>query len=52
MISAKNIAIIGGGAAGFFGAIRAADLARENGVRANVKLFEASSADRENKAHI
>lgn len=35
----KNIAIIGGGAAGFFSAIRA----KETNPTANVKLFEKSS---------
>jgi predicted Rossmann fold flavoprotein len=39
----RNIAIIGGGAAGFFGAIRAAEVARENGIEADIRIFEASS---------
>lgn len=42
-MSIKNIAIIGGGAAGFFSAIRVAELAREQNISVSVKIFEASS---------
>lgn len=42
-MTVKNIAIIGGGAAGFFSAIRAGELAEELNQGVNIKIFEASS---------
>lgn len=42
MSESKSIAIIGGGAAGFFCAIAAAERARESGVAVDIKLLEAS----------
>lgn len=41
--SIKSIAIIGGGAAGFFSAICAAQLAQKNGQSVDIRIFEASS---------
>ena len=38
-----QIAVIGGGAAGFFGAIRAAEVAASQSIAAEVTIFEATS---------
>ena len=44
VFSGKKIAIIGGGAAGFFAANRAAELSKENQLSADIRIFEASSS--------
>ena len=38
-----KIAVVGGGAAGFFGAVRAAEVAKEKNVEVEVKIFESTS---------
>lgn len=43
MNDSLQIAIIGGGAAGVFAAIRAAELAKEKNIQANIQVFEAST---------
>ena len=42
MSAHKTIAIIGGGAAGFFSAICAAQLAQQNGLSPDIRIFESS----------
>jgi predicted Rossmann fold flavoprotein len=42
MSASKAIAIIGGGAAGFFAAISAAQLARQKGLSVDIRIFESS----------
>ena len=42
MSASKAIAIIGGGAAGFFAAISAAQLAKQKGLSVDIRIFEAS----------
>ena len=42
--TAPTLVVVGGGAAGFFGAIRAADYARQQSVDLNVLLLEAGPA--------
>ncbi len=38
----KSIAVVGGGAAGFFAAICAAQLAEQRGVSLDIRIFESS----------
>ena len=43
MSELRKIVIIGGGASGFFAAMRCAQFARENQLKVDIRIFEASS---------
>ena len=38
-----NIAIIGGGASGRFASLRCAEIAKENNIKADIRVFESSN---------